>query len=223
MNDTNYTFQTGGNIVTPFHHCSLTADSKGFYKISLTMSDTTSAIYWRAYYQLLQGNWTEINSTDKFKTSPVTTAYLPVETTTSNKPQSTMIRFRFEPVTNDTTKTPKLINYDVRALWFPPIKNIITCEAIVRNPPILRDGGIDDDNNQRFSNVRSALYAWLNPATAWPRAFYPLHWSSASDTVYAKLLPTDGDAFCEPIYIGEDGTAEYLFRLTIQIVEGVSF
>jgi len=220
--DTDYTYQTGGNLITPFMYCDLRGDSKGFYKISLTMADTTATVYWRAYYQMLGGNWTEINSTAKFKTSPVTTAYLPVETTSSNKPASTMIRFKFEAVTGATSTTPKLLGYDVRALWFPPIKTVITCQVRVADNILLRDGQMDD--TQSASSIRTALNAWANPAVAWARAVYPLYWASATDTVYGKLMPTEGMAFCEPTVFEESkGAIEWIYNLTILLVAGLSF
>ncbi len=220
--DTDYTYLTGGSLITSFMYCDLMGDYKGFYKITLTMADTTANIYWRAYYQMLGGNWTEINSTSKFKTSPITTAYLPVETTTSNKPSSTMIRFKFEAVTNDTTKTPRLLGYDVRALWFPPIKTVITCQVKVADNLVQRDG--QPDYEQSASAIRTALNAWINPSVAWARAVYPLYWSSATDTVYGKLMPTQGVEFCYPSRFEEGrGAVEWIYNLSILLISGLTF
>ncbi len=220
--DTDYRYQTGGNLVTSYMACSLMGDYKGFYKITLTMADTTANIYWRAYYEKLgDTTWTEINSTAKFKTSPTTSAYLPVDGS-SNKPTSTMIRFKFEPVTNDNTKTPRLLGYDVRALWFPPIKTVITCQVRVADNLVQRDGQVDE--SQSMSSIRTALNAWVNPTVAWARAFYPLYWASASDTVYGKLMPTQGMEFCYPTVFEENrGAVEWNYNLTILLISGLTF
>jgi hypothetical protein len=216
--DTDYIFQTGGYFITPWMHSGLRADSKGFYKITLTMADTSSTVYWSAYYQKLgDTEWTEINSTDKFKTSPTTEAYLPVDGS-SNKPSSTMIRFKFEGITGAVGDAPKLLNYDVRAWWFPYNKKVIVCKVKCADDILRRDGV---DREQSLSTIKTALDAWVNPSTAWVRAFYPPYWASDDDTVYAKLLPIT--PFMEMTASEKhENQNEYVYNLLIMVESGVT-
>ena len=230
---------TGGNIITPWHHANFKADSKAWFKLTLTMEDTSSTVYWQAYYQKLgDASWTEINSTAKFKTSPVTEAYIPVDGS-SNKPTSTMMRFKFTPIcpisgtyfTLDTSaldgahilaykvRSPVLLNYDVRAIWFPTQFSYSLLQVRVADNILLRNG-ISRDDTQTAKSLRTAINALKNPTTAWPRAFYPPYWESATDTVYVKLLqPVEWKIYKDE----KTNNFEWLCDLALEIVTGVTF
>ena len=221
--DSDLTYQTGGYIITPWLHANFKGDKKAWYKITLTMADTTSAIYWRAYYQKLGDEvvggvgWTEISSTNKFKTSPTTSAYLPVDSA-SAKPQSTMMRFKFEGVTGTTTLTPKLLNYDIRAIWYPPQRTLI--EMIVKiKDKLVTKGYPTGDETQTSATIKSALDG-LKSST-WPVAFYPPYYRSSADTKYVRLLtPSEYNVSV----IHEDAERlEGVYGLLFEIVEGLSF
>ncbi len=214
-------YETGGELITPYLHSEFRADSKAFFKITLTMADTTTNVYWTAYYEKLgDSSWTEINSTSKFKTSPTTTAYLPVDGS-SNKPTSPMMRFKFVPITNSASSTPVLLGYDVRAVWFPSHKKFILAQVKVADNLELKDGTRDD--TQGASEIRTAITAWDNPTTAWMRAFYPPYWLTATDTIYAKLQPTTGVPFLQMVFDETTGTLEWIYNLTLLVVAGVTF
>lgn len=127
--DTNKVFSTsaGQYFITPKLHAGFKGDSKAFIKLSLKMSGTTDDIYWRAYYRR-QGvsAWAEINATDKFKTSPITSGYIPVDGTSAN-PVSTTIQLKLEGKTNSTSVTPILLGYDLRAILYPSRRKVIHC------------------------------------------------------------------------------------------------
>lgn len=128
--DTNYTYLTGGFFYSPWHHFNFKGDNKTAIKITLFMKDTSSTVYYRAYYMKFgDTTWTEINSTSKFKTSPSTTAYIPADAS-GNKPTSTFFQFKIEGVTGSTSSTPKLLGYDVRAVLYPPKRRIIDIEVL---------------------------------------------------------------------------------------------
>ncbi len=184
--DTDYLYLTGGYIVTPYLYCNARDDKKAWVKITLVMEDTTANIYWRAYYQKLgDTTWTEINDVLKFKTSPTTTAYIPVDLTNAS-PQSTMMRFKFEGVTNTTATSPVLLGYDVRGVWYPPQETIIQIQAKCSDRDILHGGGHEE--SQSSASISTAISELANPSTAYPRAFYPPYWKNSTDTKYVKLL-----------------------------------
>lgn len=184
--DADYTYLTGGYLVTPYLYCNVRDDLKAWIKLTLMMADTTANIYWRAYYQKLNDTvWTEIAPTTMFKTSPTTTAYLPVDATYAY-PQSTMMRFKFEGVTNSTATSPVLLGYDVRAVWYPRQETIIQLRAKCSDRPIL-SGGVHEES-QSSNSIMAAIEALMNPTIAWPRVFYPPYWLSSADTKYVKLM-----------------------------------
>ena len=216
--DSNYTFQTGGNIVTPYHHLNLKSDPKAFPALTLTVSETTTNIYYEAHYEKLGDiAWTDIGD---FKTSPTTTKQIPVDGGTS-KPESTMIRFKFVPITNDTSTVPKLLNYSCDAIWYPYQMVFILAQAIVADNQVFLGGGKDED--QSAASIRTALDAWKNPTTAWPRAFYPPYWETSSDTVYAKLMPTTGANFCQLVKDEKDKEKEWVYNLVVMVVKNLTF
>jgi len=180
--DTDYKFQSGGSFITPWYHIGFKADTKAWVKLVLTMEDTTANIYWEAHYQKVgDAAWTDIGD---FKTSPTTSKFLPVDSS-SNKPSSTMMRFKFVPITNDTAKTPILKTYDIRGIWYPAIRKLLALQARVADGLPTKDGSEQDET---ASSIRAGLDEALNPTTAWPIAFYPPYYESAGDTKYVKLI-----------------------------------
>lgn len=211
--DSDYTYLTAGYLITSWMYCNVRDDPKAWIKITLTMSGTTADIYWRAYYQKLgDSSWTEINSTNKFKTSPTTTAYLPVDGS-SNYPQSTMMRFKFEGVTNSTATSPVLLGYDVRAAWYPRQETIIQLRAKCTDRPVL-NGGVHEES-QSSNTIMAAIDALANPTIAWPRAFYPPYWLSSTDTKYVKLMAPS----VKMMVADEKGqNAEWVYDLALLVI-----
>ena len=160
--DTNYTYLTGGFFYSPWHHCNFKGDNKSAIKITLFMKDTSETVYFKAYYMKFgDTTWTEINSTNKFKTSPSTSAYIPVDAS-SNKPTSTFFQFKFEGVTGSTSSTPKLLSYDVRAVLYPPKRRIIDIVVEANTDAIDNDRqplGLSADNVETILNeANNATY-----------------------------------------------------------------
>lgn len=181
INDTNRSFKTGSYMITPWLHGNFKSDSKGFIKITLTMSGTTSTVYFTVEYQLKGStNWTEINPTAKFKTSPTTTGYIPVDDVSSANPVSNMIRFKITAVTGATTTTPILYDYDCRAILYPTNRRIIECEVLCDDEITLKDGTIEKG---QAATIKTALEEARN--ATWPATFYEI----GESTVYVKFLP----------------------------------
>ncbi len=213
--DSSYSFQTGGNIVTSWLHAGFKADKKAFYKITLTMSDTTANIYWEAHYQKLgDSGWTDIGD---FKTSPTTEKYLPVDGS-ANEPESTMMRFKFVPVTNSTSSTPVLLGYDVRAVWYPKQREIILLQVKMADNLILHDD-LPEETQTQLSR-RTIISELANPTTAWPRKFYPPYYETSTDTKYVKLLPP---AQYRQVKNEITRNPEWVYDLQLLIVDGLTF
>ncbi len=233
----NYYFESAGEFITGWHHANFKADKKAWYKLTLTMSDTSSTLYWTAYYQKLgDTTWTEINSTNKFKVSPTTSAYIPADGS-SAKPSSTMIRFKFVPITTDPdywvlgtsqlgidtvlayySRTPILINYDVRAVWYPPVITFAVCQVKVADNLLLNNGQTDE--TQMMATIRTAVDELKDPSICWPRAFYPPYWGSATDTKYVKLLaPVDLTAIRDE----KNSNIEWVYNLQLEVITGVDY
>ncbi len=179
--DANKAFSTGGYFETPWHHLNFKGDSKGFIRVILTMGSTSSTVYYTVEYQLRgSANWTEINATAKFKTSPVTVGYIPVDDASAANPVSTMIRFRITGVTGSMASTPILYSYDIRAILYPTNRQITECEIICDDKIVLKDGKIETG---QAATIKEALEEARN--ATWPVTFYEL----GGGTIYVKFLP----------------------------------
>ena len=222
--DADYTFQTGGEIITPYIHFNLRGDDKGFIKITLTTDGTSTTKYFEAHYQKLEdatATWVDIGDFGKTATTTIerTEIYLPVDGS-SVRPQSEMMRFKFVPITNSTAATPILIDYDIRAVWYPPQKKIVLAQVYVADNLVLRNG--QEDEVQTALSIRTAVDAWANPTISWPRKFYPPYWLSSADTIWAKLQPTEGAAFMTQILDERTKNLEWVYNLNLLVISGLS-
>ena len=169
------------------------------------MEDTTANIYYEAHYKKLGDSaWTEVDTANKFKTSPTTTRYLKVTV----NPVSTHMKFKFVAKTNSATVTPKLLGYDVRAILYPSKRKIIQCVVRGVDQPLLKPlaGGMKDDITA--AHIKTVLDE-ANVAT-WPVTFYD-PWNT---TKTVKFLPMR-EVMEEN---GKDRNIERHFYLTLQEV-----
>jgi len=211
--DTDYKFETGGSIVTPWLHSDLMGDKKAHIKITVNTASCTTAIYWTISYEKLgDSSYTTIGSTNT--TAATTTFYVPVDGS-ANKAQATMFRYKFAVTTNDTSKTPVLLGYDIRGIWYPPQKRLINMQVKVANNLLLRNGQVDE--TQGLGTIKTALDAWVNPSVAYPREFYPPYWEGTGDTIYCKVMPNEGTPYCF-CQVGEQGNLEWIYNLTLLVV-----
>lgn len=158
-NDTNADFETGGFFETPWYHFNFKGDNKAFIKLTLVMEDTTDAVYWAAAYEKRgDAGYTVIGD---FKTEPSTSLFIPVDSS-SNKPTSTDIRFKFT-ATGTTSSTPILLSYDVRAILYPSRRKIYV--ATVRCAD-----NIKDKEGTTMTTTAANIITYIDAAkdTTWP-------------------------------------------------------
>ena len=179
-NDTNKSFATGGLFETPWYHFNFKGDSKSFIKLTLTMEDTSATVYWTgAYKKKGDSSYTPIGT---FKTSPSTSQFIPVDSS-SNKPTSTDIRFKFTATTGSTASTPILISYDVRAVLYPSRRKVYA--ATVRCA--------DDIKDKQGVSLRSSadlITTWIDAAkdATWPVTIYD-PWGNAKTVRFLPRSP----------------------------------
>jgi len=214
--DANLTYyNAGGLLYTPGFHANFRGDRKAWVKITLTQGHAYNTnIYWYVYYKKQDDSgWTGIGSFKGSPTTKVTTMFLPVDAASAN-PISEVMFFKFMGITNDTTKTPILLSYDVQAVWYPTERKIIACQVKVEDYVPQADGQLDD---RLGSNVRTTLDA-INSSN-WPRAFYPPYWASATDTVYVKKLPLpSGTPQLQLVKLEKDDNPIWVYNLLLEKV-----
>ncbi len=181
--DSNRAFATGGNFITPFVHGQFQNTNKAFIKLTVTLGHAYDAnIYISAAYEKLgDSSWTSIGNLVGTSANRVASAFIPVDGS-SNKPVSTMMRFKFTGVTNDTTKTPILVQYTVQAILYPTIKTLYFCSIDCREDITTKQGVID---RNMYDTIITTLDNARNPAIAWPISIRDID----GNTKTVKFLP----------------------------------
>ena len=168
IGDSNYTFQTGGYVITPWLHSNLKSDDKAFHKLTLTTEDCDANNYvtvdYQTYFTALSGTWTNLGN---FTTSPTQTRFFSNVT-------GTMIRFRFTLVTNSTSTTPKLTNYDTRGIWRPTKRQLIACTVKLGDNILPRTG----QTSESYQSMKNAIDEAVNQVK--PNTFYGIDGAAIS-------------------------------------------
>ena len=185
--DTDYEFQTGGTLVTPWYHINLKADSKAYFSLTVDGEGLDSNNYItvdrQVYYTALTGAWTNLGN---FTTSPSQTRYFPTSGTVAS---GRMIRFRFTVVTNSTSTTPKMTNFDCRGIWRPTKRKLIAC-VVKLGDNILPKKGRPRDTYTAMKEALDEAYDKV-----WPNTFYDIDSTNAQGTQTAK--------YCNLLYARE--------------------
>ncbi|KKL04055.1 hypothetical protein LCGC14_2619900, partial [marine sediment metagenome] len=173
--DSDYLFQTGGYIITPWLHSNLKSDDKGYHSLTLTTEDCNATNYvtvdYQTYFTALGGTWTNLGD---FNTSPSQTKYFTNVT-------GTMIRLRFTLVTDSTSTTPKLTNFDVRGIWRPTKRQLIFATVKLGDNIIPRTGNVSES----YKSMKDAIDEAVNQAK--PNTFYDIDGSSKTvNLLYAR-------------------------------------
>lgn len=204
--DTNRYFQTGGHFITPWLHGEFRGDNKVWIKLTLTMEDVDTDVYFKAYYQLL-GDDDFSSSIGNFKTVPKTTHYITTATDNviSNK-TDIYIRFKIEAVCT-TSATPVLKGYDCRAILYPTKRNIISATVKCDDEVEDKDGNHLDDS---ADTIATALREAKN-ATGLVTI-----WDITGTAKYCKVLPHPN--FEQIIETEKDRVIKRVFNLLLQEV-----
>jgi hypothetical protein len=183
--DTNYTYKSGGTWETSWMHGNFRDDMKAFITITGTLGHTYDAgIYFTAKYKKLgDTSWTTIGNIDGTSANRTETLYIPVDGS-SNKPKSVAMKFQFTAVTNDSTKTPILLNYKIKAIAYFSVRTIIQAEVLCDNNIVTKDGQTEEG---QAATIKAALEEAR--AATWPVTFKDLGWSASADDIYVKFLP----------------------------------
>jgi len=186
---------------TPWLHGNFQASSKGYIKLTLTTEDCDSNVYITGKYKKLgDSSWTSLGN---FTTSPTTTKYFGTTAVTSN-----MIRFQFTFVTNSATATPKLLDYDCRAILYPDQRKIITCQVRCADELTCKDGSIEKMNYTTIKNAIDRFRA----------ATYPVECRDIDDnTIYCRALPMSPVGTLTADEKGRQNK-ERIYNLAMQIV-----
>ena len=183
-NDANRNFPDAGELYTPWLHGGFKGDTKAFTKITLTLEDASSTVYYESHYKELASTaWIDIGD---FQTSPTTVKYIPASTAGVN-PSSNMIKFKFVNKTASTADTAKLINVDIRAILYVTKRRIIDCVVRGCEAPLTKQEGLRDDITA--SHIKTVLIEADN--ATWPVTFYPWGWEGSGDTIYVNFLSAD--------------------------------
>jgi hypothetical protein len=137
------------------------------------------------YQKLGDSVWTYIGDFKGSSTSRITEKFLPNDAS-GNEPESQMMRFKFVGRTDDTSKSPILLSFDIQAIWYPTQRDIIHCQIICADDELDKHGKRDYVRAETKKALLDELY---NPSKAFPRQFYPLDYEDGDSAIYIKALP----------------------------------
>jgi len=207
VNDSNCLFQTGGYFITPWLHGQFKGDNKVWIKLTLTMEDVDTDVYFKAYYQLKSdAAWS--SSIGNFQTEPSTTHYITTATSDviSNK-TDIYIRFKIEAITNSTSSTPVLKGYDCRAILKPTKRNVISATVKCDDEVVDKEGNALDDS---ADTIATALREAKNTAGL------VTIWDINGDALYVNVLAHPN--FEQIIETEKDRVVKRVFNLILQEV-----
>ncbi|KKL72734.1 hypothetical protein LCGC14_2081970, partial [marine sediment metagenome] len=177
--DANASFKTGGYFETPWLHGDFRSESKAWIKMTLTMGHSYNAndYFTVKYKKLGDSSWTTIGDFAGNETSMIQTKFID----TTGKPFSPMMKFQFTGVTGSTSRTPVLLNYDIRAVMYPPIRKLIHCVVRCADEILTNDGMVD-------KNMYDRIKATLDNARNNAKWAIPIK-DIVGDGINVKFLP----------------------------------
>ncbi len=158
-NDSNAVFKTDTYFITPWLHGDFKSTDKALIKIEATLGHAwDTLIYFECWMQKLgETSWaTDMGDLKGSATTRKHTLYRTVSTT------STMFRFKFIAVTDDTGKTPILLDYKVTALLHPDAKKVIHAKVRVKRDSVglggLTSGQMYELQKTCIQNCKDAVW-----------------------------------------------------------------
>jgi hypothetical protein len=125
--DTDMVFAVSGvTFTTSWYHANFPLTTKAWIKIQATLGHSFDTdIFFNVDYQKLgDASWTDIGNLKGTSTDRAPELFIPVDAS-SNKPVSPMMRFRFTVSSDDSSKTPRLLSYNIQTVLYPTRKSII--------------------------------------------------------------------------------------------------
>jgi len=176
----------GAIMETPWLHGNFKSTTKAFPSLELVMGHTynTGRYFTVKYKKLGDSTWTSIGNYTGSATSMTESKFIPADAS-SNKPKATMFRLQFTAVTDDTTITPILLSYHLKAILYPSQREIIACKVYCSNEIQLKDGTVDNGSYD-------TIIATLDEArvATWPVTIYDIN----GDTKTVKFLAVSSGA-----------------------------
>ena len=180
-NDDNRDFTSGDYFHTPRLHGDFRLTNKAYIQLDCELGHNYDAdIYFETHYNTLQNStWTKIGNFVGNSDSRIATGFLPAAGGVN--PVSTMAQLNFCTNTDDNTKTPQLLGYNLKSILYPPRDDIIA--ARIR---------CADEFVNKLSQTEEGLYdtivATMDEVTKqanWPVTIYDID----GDTKTVKFLP----------------------------------
>jgi hypothetical protein len=105
---------------------------------------------------------------------------LPEYPLTVTPPTLALTLTSYVPTIGLTAVPPRLLSFDCRGVWYPTIRNIITCTVLCADGLATRNG---TDDGQTGAVIKAAIEEARDTAT-WPVTFY----DRDGNTIYVKVL-----------------------------------
>jgi hypothetical protein len=206
--DANRSYATDGscNFVTTFYHKDFKNIPKAYIKVQATLGHTYDAdIYFECHYEKLgDSSWTDAGDLIGTATNRKPVLYVPVDGS-SNKPVSTMMRFKLVSKTDDATKTPILLDFNVQCVLYPDVQSVIDCsirctDGILDKKGVKLEGTNADYIRTTIAEAQSSTY---------PVTIYDL-WGNAKTV---KVMPNTPFSEITTILKGENPEQVYNLKL----------
>ena len=210
VNDANRDFQSNTFMETPWLHGNFRDTNKAYPELTLSMGHAYDAdIFFQAHYKTLSNStYTFIANYKGSTTSMSQTNLLPDAGT--NHPTDRMIRLKFTANTDDSTKTPQLLSYQLKGLLYPPRRTIIACTVKCAQETLLRDGTQDAS----FTQIKATLDE--GRIATWPVSIRDIN----GDTRKVRFLPLPGGTPRWTLHKDEENKRqERWYNLLLQEVE----
>ena len=169
VNDSDYKYQTGGYLVTPWIHGNLKGDEKAWIKLRATMGHTfNSGRYFNINYKLWGDSSYDATTIkmDGESGNMVETNFIDV----SAKPTSPFIQFKITGITGTNTISPILERLEVFGIWRPTKRWIIECVVLCQTNPQFKNMGHDKITAKEIKEVLDEM-----ADAKWPVTFNDLY------------------------------------------------
>ena len=211
-NDANRLFKTDTYFVLSALHGGFKSDNKAYYKATATLGHAHDAlIYYELHYKKLgDAAWRDTGDFIGTSTDRKPVLYI-IDDASGNSPVSTQMWFKLVAKTDDTNKTPILLNFDVRAILYPVRRDVIFCRVRVGKEVLDKNGLIIKDKYQLqkdcLDNIRDGT---------WMITVRDIDGAQTGTDRYFKPLPLSRDIpWCVPVKQEKGRDIEWEYTLAL--------